>query len=302
MIKIQRRPWFRSNFQLRGSVVPIILERSLFFALFGLLVCILYEFDYPVAQPILGNVIPSIVLALLLVFRTNTAYDRFWEGRKLWGMTVNISQNLTWQIWTGIKETTPQTRKGKIAALRLIAALAIAKKLYLRRERPDPELTNWLSPSQYQYLSHVQNMPLEMSYWLANYLQKQFEQGNLNIYQLTNLQQLIQNYLDNVGGCNRIVRTPIPLAYSILLKQLIFLYCLLIPFQFVQELGWFTGIFMAIISFSLFGIEEIGLQIENPFGYDPNDLPLDTICQNIGRDIEEFINNQNRKLIKKRIE
>lgn len=106
------------------------------------------------------------------------------------------------------------------------------------------------------------------------------------------MMNLLNQYLDGVTGCERIKNTPIPLAYSIHLKQLIFIYCLILPFQFVKDLNWGTGFFVAIISFALFGIEEIGIEIENPFGYDPNDLPLDELCRDIEMDIERFLSLQ----------
>lgn len=90
-------------------------------------------------------------------------------------------------------------------------------------------------------------------------------------------------------GCQRILKTPIPLAYAIHLKQLLLLYCLFLPFQFVKELKIWTGPIVTLISFTVFGIEAIGIEIENPFGYDANDLPLDTICASIKRNIEDLI-------------
>ncbi|MBW4573613.1 MAG: hypothetical protein KME31_38410 [Tolypothrix carrinoi HA7290-LM1] len=109
-----RKMWLREIFRFQGSVIPGILERSLFCAAFSILISFLYFIKLPVAQPILGSVIPSIVLALLLVFRTNTAYERFWEGRKLWGSTVNTIRNLAWQIWVAVDEVEPGDRERKI--------------------------------------------------------------------------------------------------------------------------------------------------------------------------------------------
>jgi putative membrane protein len=103
------------------------------------------------------------------------------------------------------------------------------------------------------------------------------------------MQELLNEMVNAMGGCERILKTPMPLAYAIHLKQLLLLYCLTLPFQFVSELSWWTGAIVALISFTLFGIEEIGIEIENPFGRDPNDLPLDTICQTMLRNIEDLM-------------
>jgi putative membrane protein len=131
--------------------------------------------------------------------------------------------------------------------------------------------------------------PLEIAFWISDYLQKQQEKNCLNNYQLISMLKLLDNMVDSLGGCERILRTPIPLAYSIHLKQLILIYCLTLPFQVVSQLDWWTGLIVGIISFTIFGIEAIGLEIENPFGYDPNDLPLDLICQTMERNIEDLI-------------
>ncbi len=292
MFKSDSAEWIKTTFQIKGSVVPVILVRSICFALFGLLISTLYFYNLPVAQPVLGNVIPSIVLALLLVFRTNTAYERFWEGRKLWAATTITINNLIWQIWSNINTQTPQEKEKKVQVLRLLPALAIAKKLYLRQECPNQELAKWLSVDQYKKLKNVRNFPLEITNWIAEYLQNKCKEGNLHVNQLTSILHTMQEYQSSLNGCIRILETPLPSAYSTHLRQLIVVYCLVLPFQFVRELGWFTGVFVWLVSFSLLGIEEIGSQLENPFGHNYNYLPLDKICLNIEKNVEEFIHNQ----------
>jgi putative membrane protein len=293
--------WLKKTFSMKGSVFKGVWKRSVLCGSFGLLISFLYLNQWPVSQPILGSVIPSIVLGLLLVFRTNTAYERFWEGRKLWGSTVNTLRNLAWQFSVSIKEVEPGDRDRKIQALLLLPAFAIAKKLHLRYEAASDELKPWVSPSQYQVLQNTQNMPLKITHWLGDYLQQEYNRGLLTVNQLASIHTLMTRLMDNVGGCERILKTPIPPAYVIHLNQLILLYCLMLPFQVVKDLGFWTGIFVAIVSFALFGIEEIGVEIENPFGYDHNDLPLDKICDTIIHNIEEFTNynyaEDSRKII-----
>jgi putative membrane protein len=295
MSKSTKKFWIKETFTLKGSVILGVLERSLFCGGFGILISVLYFHKLPVSQPILGGVIPSIVLALLLVFRTNTAYERFWEGRKLWGSTVNTIRNLAWQVWVAVDEVEPGDRERKISALHLLPAFAISKKLYLRYEPASEELKSWVSPSQYSFLQNIQNMPLQITRWLGDYLQQEYKRGLLTNHQLASIHTLMNTLLDNVGGCERILKTPIPAAYVIHLNQLVLIYCLILPFQFVKDLGWWTGLFVALVSFALFGIEEIGVEIENPFGYDHNDLPLDKICLTIENNIQEFIASEPNK-------
>jgi putative membrane protein len=284
-----RPPWFKIALQVRGSVIPSILPRVLLCGGFGVFISLLNFFKLPVSMPVLASIVPSIVLGLLLVFRTNTAYERFWEGRKAWGTLVNNVRNLARQIWVAIEEKDPQDIELKKSALRLLPAFAVAMKLHLRQQSVNPELEPLMSPAQYQKLKSMNNPPLEIAFWIEDYMHEQYERNCLDVYQLTGMNQLLNSMIDVLGGCERILKTPIPLAYAIHLKQLLLLYCLALPFQMVKDLSWGTGLVVALISFTLFGIEEIGIEIENPFGHDANDLPLDNICAAMQRNIDDLI-------------
>jgi putative membrane protein len=278
----------RTTFQFRGSVIPAVLFRVILCGAFGFCISILYYFEVPVSWPVVGFV-PNIILGLLLVFRTNTAYERFWEGRKLWGTMVNTVRNLARQIWVTIDEKESQDAVEKVKALRLLVAFAVATKLHLRQEIINSEMKALVSTEQYEKLKTMNNPPLEVAFWIGDYLQKQQNRGCLNTYQLTALYKLLDTMVDVLGGCERILKTPMPLAYAVHLKQLLLIYCLLLPFEIVSQLTWWTAPVVALISFMLFGIEEIGIEIENPFGHDFNDLPLDTICATMLLNIEDLI-------------
>lgn len=285
----KKRNWFRVALRVEGSVIPAILPRVVFCSIFGILISILHNFNRSVSLPVLSAVVPSIVLGLLLVFRTNTAYERFWEGRKAWGILVNTVRNLARQTWGAIEEQEPSDRAAKAATLRLMVAFAVATKLHLRGEQVNSELEALMSQERYQLLKTTNHPPLEITFWIGDYLQEQHERGYLNTYQLTAMLKLLDTMVDVLGTCERILKTPIPLAYSIHLKQLLLIYCLSLPFQLVDGLDEWTGLAVGLISFAVFGIEEIGIEIENPFGYDANDLPLDTICTTMQRNIEDLI-------------
>jgi putative membrane protein len=286
---IKDQHWFQTAFQLKGSVIPSILGRTAICGLFGVLISVFDYFKYPVALPTLTSLIPNIVLGLLLVFRTNTAYERFWEGRKLWGVIVNTTRNLARHIWIAIPVKKPDDREGKIAVLKLLAAFAIATKQHLRQEPLGAEVEKLIAPAKFRKLQTMSHPSLEIAFWIGDYLQHQYSHHQFDSYQLTAMQTLLNGLVDSLGGCERILKTPMPLAYSIHLKQLLLLYCLSLPFQTVGQLGWWTGGIVALISFTLFGIEEIGIEIENPFGHDANDLPLDAICTTVLRNIEDLI-------------
>jgi putative membrane protein len=281
--------WFQTAFQIKGSVIPSIFGRTVFCGLFGVLISVLFHFKQPVAMPTLASLIPNIVLGLLLVFRTNTAYERFWEGRKCWGTLINTVRNLARQMWLAIAVSTPEARHEKIVVLRMLVAFCVATKLHLRQEPLNDELKALLLPAKYDILKTMHHPPLEIAFWIGDYLQQQHDRNHLNVYQLSAMHKLLDTLVDMLGACERILKTPMPMAYAIHLKQLLLLYCLSLPFQMVGSVGWWTGPVVILISFTLFGIEEIGIEIENPFGRDPNDLPLDAICTTMLRNIEDLI-------------
>ena len=281
--------WLQLALTVRGSVIPAVFAQVLFCGGFGLLISVLFDWKIPLSFKSLGAVVPSIVLALLLVFRTNTAYERFWEGRKAWGQIVNTIRNLARQILIAIPTPESDDRNQKINVLNLLPAFAIALKLHLRSDPIDSELANLLSPAQIEHLQKIDHIPLAITFWISEYLENQYRQGKLDRHQLVNAIELLNKIADTIGICERILKTPIPLAYAVHLKQLVLIYCLLLPFQLVADLQWWTGPVVALISFTLFGIEEIGMEIENPFGRDYNDLPLDSICATIERNVNELI-------------
>jgi putative membrane protein len=285
----EKDDWLKIALRWQSSVIPAILPRVLFCTFLGVLVSWMLASGYNLALPLSTSVIPSLVLSLLLVFRTNTAYERFWEGRKQWGNIINTSRNLARQMWVAIEETEPRDRQEKIMMMRLLIAFAVATKLHLRQEPINSEIAALIPEDWHQKLQKMNNPPLEIVFWMGDYLQDRYEQNSLNIHQLSAMFKLLDTLVEALGACERILKTPIPLAYAIHLKQLLLIYCLLLPFQVVTEFHWFTAGIVGLVSFTLFGIEAIGIEIENPFGYDANDLPLDDICRTMQVNIEDLI-------------
>ena len=278
--------WFRL-LGLKGSVIPTILPRVAICVIFAIAVTVGHSFGWKLS--ISFQVVPSIVIGLLLVFRTNTAYERFWEGRKAWGTLINTVRNLSRSIWIAIAEQEPTDRQEKIVVLRLLVAFAIATKLHLRSENLDSEIATLLPTNYYKKLQTMNNPPLEIAFWIGDYLQQSYKKNRIHPYQLSAMLKLLDNMVDVLGICERILKTPIPLAYIIHLRQLIFLYCFTAPFELINHLGWLTPLFVGVIAFTVFGIEEIGVEIENPFGHDANDLPLDQICRTMQVNIDDLI-------------
>ena len=287
--------WVQVVLRLESSVIPVIFPWVLICGVYGFLVSLLYYLGLPIAfsqgNRVLTNAVLSfnVGLTLLLVFRTNTAHERFWEGRKLWGSLVNTVRNLTQGIYIVVKEQQGKDRVEKEAILRLVVAFTVAMKLHLRAEPLSEQIAFLMSEIQYLKLKDTQHPPLQIAFWIKDYLQHQHDRNCLNIYQTAALQKLVDDMVDILGGCERILKTPLPLIYAIKLRQLVVVYCLILPLEIVSGLTWWTGIVIAFVSFTLLSIEQIGSEIEEPFGHDPNDLPLDVICNTMLRNVEELI-------------
>lgn len=283
--------WLVMAFQFRGSVAPIVLPRVLGFTAFAYGISWLYELKYigtsVVLESLTGNVVYNLVLGLLLVFRTNAAYDKFWEGRKLWGTLVVNIRNLAREIHVGSPLESDRTKEsaefkvGEVRVIKLLGAFAIATKLHLRQEPIDESLKSLISASEALKLEQVANPPLEITLWIGDYFHRQYRSQQIDSNRLNLLTYALNSLIEGLTGCERINKTPIPLAYGIYLKRLILIYCLSLPFHFVRDLGLWTAAFVGIVSFILLGVEEIAHEIEMPFGTDANDLPLDRICQDI---------------------
>lgn len=164
--------WFKFIFCWQSSVIPAIIPRVIFCGLFGLLISIIHYYYTDVGIPILSSVVPSIVLGLLLVFRTNTAYERFWEGRKLWGSLVNSIRNLARMIWISVIENSPKDREEKIKILHLLVVFAISTKLHLRGQQINSEIIDLIPEYWYKKLHKVHNPPLQVALLIGEYLQK----------------------------------------------------------------------------------------------------------------------------------
>ncbi len=285
----EKREWLKIILQIQPSVIPAIIFRVIFCGFFGFFISLLYYLNFPVTWSMKNSIIPGLVLGLLLVFRTNTAYDRFWQGRQLWGVIVNTVRNLARQILVSVKENEPADKKEKEETMGLLVAFAIASKLYLRGQKVNSELEGYMPKEWYEKLKTMNHPPIYIAFLISDYLQHKYESGYISPYQLTPMSNLLDKMVEALTACEGILKTPIPLAYSIHLRQLLLIYCLSLPFQIVNQCHFWTGIVVALVSFTVFGIEEIALEIENPFGCEPNDLPLDAICTTMYRNIEDLI-------------
>jgi putative membrane protein len=220
----------------------------------------------------------GFVLSMLLVFRTNTAYDRWWEGRKLLGSLTNVSRNLAMKI-KALKLTEEDVRFFEYG----IPKYAFALKEHLR------ERMYFGKNSLLIEVEEGKHIPNQIAGSLISRLYELLEKGAISQEQFIVLSSDFNKFTDICGACERIKNTPIPYSYSAFIKKFIFIYVITLPFGWVFSLGYFVVPIVPFILYVLASLELIAEEIENPFGEDANDLPVDQICNNIEKHVEEIL-------------
>lgn len=231
----------------------------------------------------------GFVLSLLLVFRTNTAYDRWWEGRKMWGKLVNDSRNLAIKLNALIPEEDKVTRiyfsnKIKLFAKVLHTHLTSESTKYMLDEEEHPEYDESLK---------AQHPPTKVVGKLYVALQKLEKDKIISPQDKLILDQNLNGLLDVAGACERIKNTPIPIAYAVFIKKFIFVYVLTLPIGYVFTTGYFIVPLVMIIFYVLLSIELIAEEIEDPFNGGTDDLPTAKIAENIGKYVSNVLKENN---------
>lgn len=227
----------------------------------------------------------SFVISMLLVFRTNTAYDRWWEGRKLWGTLVNNSRNLAMKINAMLPAEEKHHRDFYKATIAIYAS-ALAQHLKTERtrlaldEKEHPELIA---------VDNNKHVPNQVASQMFHYTNKLYEEKKITGDQLIIINGELVSFTDVCGGCERIKNTPIPLSYSAFLKKFIFIFVLTLPFSLVFSLGYVSIPVVVFIFYVLTSLEIIAEEIEDPFGGDENDLPTMKIADNIRKHVAEIL-------------
>lgn len=222
----------------------------------------------------------GFVISLLLAYRTNTAYDRWWEGRKMWGGLVNSSRNLA------IKLASILTSESDLAFFRkMIPGYASI----LHKHLNDSDTAKQLFDDVDLEIDHHKHRPNQVAKMLFQKVNDLYASKKITGDQLIILNNELQSLTDICGACERIKNTPIPYSYSAFIKKFIFIYVLTLPFAYVFILGYFVIPVVAFIFYVLASLELIAEEIEDPFGVDANDLPTKKIAENIKRHVEELI-------------
>lgn len=241
-----------------------------------------YVRNIPLMHGLLG-----FAISMLLVFRTNTAYDRWWEGRKLWGSLVNSSRNFAMKLNTML----PADEIAQRSFFRkMIPAYAFALHNHLHLEKTRLELFDEDEHKHVlQKIDNEKHIPNQLALLMYRHLRQLHNEKKLSSEDLLFLNAEMQSFTDICGACERIKNTPIPFSYSVFIKKFIFFYIMTLPFGYVFQLGFYVIPVVAFIFYVLASLELIAEEIEDPFGGDPNDVPTLQLAQNIQRHVGELI-------------
>lgn len=224
----------------------------------------------------------GFVLSLLLVFRTNTAYDRWWEGRKLWGKLVNDTRNFAVKINMILSDD--RDSANQIARYLKYYPHFLAK--HLSQESTRLALDEDYSEIEKSLKNHG---PTDLVILLTHKLHQLKKEGKISDVEMLYLDTQISGFLDVCGGCERIKNTPIPYSYSSFIKKFIILYVLALPIAYVINLGYFMIPLTVFVYYVLMSLELIAEEIEDPFNNDENDIPMETIAQNIEKNVHQIM-------------
>ncbi|MDP1821937.1 MAG: bestrophin family ion channel [Archangium sp.] len=284
MIDYDPHKWRTTFFAIKGSMIRVISIRSLYVTLGAIALTVIHFHVRPleIANAGMVHTMVGTALGLLLVFRTNQSYDRWWEGRKLWGAMVNTCRNLARSTSIHLAHDPERLRR----VLRLTQAFPAAATCVLRQQAWAPV---GLEPDDVEAITSHNHMPTAIAQRITFHLEAERKGGRLADIVFTSIDHNNQQLVDIIGACERIHKTPLPFAYVVHLRRALVLYCATLPVALVQSFGWATVPIVYGLTYVMLGIEEIGVEIEDPFEGDDNDLPLERITDGIQHSVASFL-------------
>ncbi|MDM1293978.1 hypothetical protein HX021_06675 [Sphingobacterium sp. N143] len=287
MIVRKKENWFRMLFVWHGSVLPALLPRLLLLFIFSLGVVyfhgIILTFKIPLNPAPLT--LFGFVLALFLGFRNNASYDRFWEGRKLWGALLNTGRSLTRQVMT-LERVKNKERATEFIGL--LTAFIYALKHQLRGTDATTDIKMRLAEESLSQVLEAKYKPAIIIKLMGEWVERGRENQSIDPILQARIDENLDKLSDILGGCERIVSTPIPYSYRVLLHRTVYIYCSMLPFGLVDSLEWFMPFIVVFIAYTFVAFEAIADEIEEPFGTEANDLALNSMCQMIEDTVQEM--------------
>ena len=272
---------------VRGSILKRIRLTLLVNTLSAILVTVVHGnfFALKITLTTIPFTLMALPLAIFLGFRNSAAYDRYWEGRKLWGELVLRCRALSRQCQSFIQPADrAQAAEAEAARQRLLyraIGFVHALRLQLRDQTDCSELRRWVPEADWPRLETASSKHDALMLAMGRELGQCQRQGWIEPCLAANIDSTLSSMTAAAASCERIKGTPIPFSYTLLLHRTAYLYCFLLPFGLVDTIGFMTPFVVAIVAYTFFGLDALGDEIEEPFGLEANDLPLDTLCRTV---------------------
>lgn len=296
MIVRDRPSGIRLFFLVRGSILPRIRTTLLLNTLSAMLVTLAHGnlFDVKITLTIIPFTLIGLPLAIFLGFRNSAAYDRYWESRKLWGELVLRCRSLSRQCQSFIHAAELSGQAQEVDAMRLrmvyrAIGFVHALRLQLRDLSDCSELQRWVPEAEWPGVQKTSCKSDGIMLQMGKELGQCERKGWIDPCLAASIDQTLSAMTAAAASCERIKGTPVPFSYTLLLHRTAYLYCFLLPFGLVDTIGFMTPFVVTIVAYTFFGLDALGDEIEEPFGLEANDLPLDTMCRAIEINLLESI-------------
>ncbi|AMP36040.1 bestrophin family protein [Ralstonia syzygii subsp. celebesensis] len=280
--------WFRMLLAWRGSVLPQLLPRLFLIFCISLVAVAVHAHLLKITVNLSTTPfsLVGIALAVFLGFRNNASYDRYWEARKLWGQLLNDARSMARQALT-------LPRGAEAAAVRefaqVLGALPHALRHQLRRTDPREDLSARLPAPVFERVMASRYRPAAIMLWLGEWVQRRAGEGSLDAWAVLAFDRNLGSLSNVIGGCERIVSTPLPFAYSVMIHRTVYFFCAALPFGLVESIGLFTPLFSVFVAYTFMAHEAIAAQIEEPFGTEDNDLALNAMSTMIEGAVRDML-------------
>ncbi|WDF76307.1 bestrophin family ion channel [Mucilaginibacter sp. KACC 22773] len=247
-----------------------------------------------VSIPLTVPTILGTIISLLLAFRSNQAYDRWWEARILWGGIVNDCRTFARQILTFVDSSHDGEQKWalKERIIRRQMAWCYSLSCHLRGQNAKDNLEAYLTDDDVKNIKKLDHIPLAINELQGHDLRTLYKLGWINEYQQVTLDNTLTNFMNSMGGCERIKNTVFPVTYSVYIHWLVMFFVLLLPFSLMEFFGIFQVPLVIAISSAFFLIEKMAIHLQDPFENKPTDTPTTTISRTIEKNLKQMMKDE----------
>lgn len=291
-----RNRFWREAIAIHGSITPFVMPYVLAFGAIAAGVCVLswlteQAFQWRISLAVAPYEIAGAALGLLLILRTNAGYDRWWEGRKLWGGIVNQSRNLT----ISALAYGPRDAQWRDKLVRWASVFPHIARCSLRGEPPSPEVAALVGGNCAEEIASANHMPGFVALKLAELLREACDRHDMDRFAFMQIDKERASLIDHIGACERILKTPLPLVYAIKIRRFILLFLLMLPFALLHRIDamWLIPAVTMLVAYPLMSLDQIGVELQNPFAKtNLSHLPLGDISTAIEGNLKGLLNAQ----------